>query len=41
MITDFDIYSAATVIIKRYCDDAPTHDAMRADAMIKAGDLDG
>ncbi len=41
MIPDLDIYRAATVIIKRYGEDAPIHAAMRADAMLEVGDLDG
>ena len=40
MIPDLDIYRAATVIIKRYGEDAPIHAAMRADAMLEAGDLE-
>ncbi len=36
-----DIYRAASVIIKQYGEDAPIHAAMRADATLKAGDLDG
>ncbi len=41
MIPDLDIYRAANVIIKQYGPDAPIHAAMRADAMLEAGDLDG
>jgi len=41
MILDRDIYRAASVIMKRYGDDAPIHAAMRADTMLEAGDLDG
>ncbi len=41
MILDLDIYRAATVIINQYGKDAPIHAAMRADAMLEAGDLDG
>ncbi len=41
MIPDRDIYRAAHVIIKQYSQDAPTHAAMRAVAMLEAGDLDG
>ena len=41
MIPDLDIHRAAGVIIKRYGEDALIHAAMRADAMLKAGDLDG
>ncbi len=41
MISDLDIYRAARVIIKQYGQDAPIHAAMRADAMLEAGDQDG
>ena len=41
MIPDLDIYRAAAVIVKHHGEDAPTHAAMRADAMLEAGDLDG
>ncbi len=41
MIPDIDIYRAANVIIKQHGQDAPIEAAMRADAMLEAGDLDG
>ncbi len=41
MIPDLDIYRSANVIIKRHGEDAPIHAAMRADAMLEAGDPDG
>ncbi len=41
MITDFAIYSAATVIVKRYGEEARLHATMRADALLKAGDRNG
>ncbi len=41
MIPDLDIYRSASVIIKQYGQDAPIHAAMRADATLEAGDLDG
>ena len=41
MIPDLDLYRAASVIIKQYGEDEPTHAAMRADATLKAGDPDG
>ena len=41
MITDLDIYRSANVLIKQHGQDAPIHAAMRADAMLEAGDLDG
>jgi len=36
-----DIYRTASVIIKQYGEDAPIQAAMRADAMLDKGDLDG
>ena len=41
MTLDLDIYRAANVITKQYGEKAPLHAAMRADAMLDAGDLDG
>ncbi len=41
MITDLDIYRSANLLVKHHGDDAPIHAAMRADAMLAAGDLDG
>ena len=41
MIPDLDIYRAANVLIKQYGQDAPIHAAMRADAMLEKGDLEG
>ena len=41
MISDLDIYLAAKIIIKKLGEDAPIHVAVRADAMLEAGDLDG
>ena len=41
MIHDLDIYRTANVIIKQHGEDAPNHAAMRADAMLEAGDLEG
>ena len=41
MTHDFDINRAAKVIIKQYGEDAPIYAAMRADAMLEAGDLCG
>ena len=41
MTPDFDIYRAANVIIKQYGEDASIHAAMRADAALEGGDLDG
>ncbi len=41
MTPDLDIYRAANVLVKHHGQDAPIHAAMRADAMLEAGDLDG
>ena len=41
MTSDIDIFRAASVIIKQYDEAAPIHAAMKADAMLEAGDLDG
>ena len=41
MIPDLDIYRSANVLVKRHSQDAPIHAAMRADAMLDKGDLEG
>ena len=41
MIPDIDIYCSARFLVKHYGDDAPIHTAMKADAVMEAGDLDG
>ncbi len=41
MIPDLDIYRSANVIVKQHGQDAPIHAAMKADATLEAGDLDG
>ncbi len=41
MIPDLDIYRSAQVLVKRHGADAPIEAAMRADAMLEKGDLDG
>ncbi len=41
MIPDLNIYRSANVLVKRHGPDAPIHAAMRADAMLEKGDLDG
>ncbi len=41
MISALDIYRAASVLIDQHGADAPIEAAMRVDAMLKAGDLDG
>ncbi len=41
MIPDLDIYRSAQVLVREHGTDAPIHAAMRADAMLEAGDLEG
>ncbi len=41
MIPDLDIYRSAQVLMKQHGPDAPIHAAMKADAMLETGDLDG
>ncbi len=41
MTSDIDIYRSASVLVKRHGEDAPIEAAMRADAMLQAGDLGG
>ncbi len=41
MISDLDIWRSANLLVKQHGKDAPVHAAMRADAMLEAGDLDG
>ena len=41
MIPNLDIWRSASVLVKRHGPDAPIHAAMRADAMLEKGDLDG
>ena len=41
MIPDLDIYRSANLLVKRRGEDAPIEAAMRADAMLEKGDLDG
>ena len=40
-ITDLDIFRSAQVLVKRHGEDAPVEAAMRADAVLEGGDLDG
>ncbi len=40
-VSDLDIYRAANVLIEQHGADAPVEAAMRVDAMLEAGDLDG
>ncbi len=41
MIPGLDIFSSAQALIKQHGADAPIEAAMRADATLEAGDLDG
>ena len=41
MTSDLDIYRSANVLVKQHGHDAPIEAAMRADAMLDNGDLDG
>ncbi len=41
MIPDLDIYRSAQVLVKQHGEDAPIQAAMRVDAMLDKGDLDG
>ncbi len=41
MTSDLDIWRSAQLLVKRHGKDAPIHAAMRADAVLDKGDLDG
>ena len=41
MIPDRDIYRSANLLVKQHGEDAPIQAAMRADAMLAKGDMDG
>ena len=41
MTPDLDTYRSANLLVKQHGNDAPIEAAMRADAMLEAGDLDG
>ncbi len=41
MTSDLDIYRSANLLVKRHGAQAPIEAAMRADAMLGKGDLDG
>ncbi len=41
MTSDLDTYRSAQALVNHHREDAPTHAAMRADAMLEKGDLDG
>ena len=40
-VSDLDVYRSAKLFVDRHGDEAPIHAAMRADAMLENGDLDG
>ena len=41
MTSDLDIYRSAKLLIDQHGEDAPRHRAMRADALLEAGDMEG
>ncbi len=41
MTSDLDIYRSANVLVEHHGPDAPIHAAMKADAALDKGDLDG
>ncbi len=41
MTSDLDTYRSANLLVKQHGEDAPIPAAMRADAMLEKGDLDG
>ncbi len=41
MTPDLDIYHSANILVKQHGEDAPIQAAMRADAMLEKGDLEG
>ncbi len=41
MTSDLDIYRSAQALVKQHGEDAPIEAAMRADAMLEKGNLDG
>jgi len=41
MIHDRDIFRSANILVKQHGEDAPIQAAMRVDAMLDNGDLDG
>jgi len=38
---DIDIYRSAVAFIEQHGDEAPIHAAMKVDAMLERGDMDG
>ena len=41
MPSEIDIYRSANLLIKQHGEDAARHAAMRADALMEAGDMEG
>ena len=41
MTSTLDIYRSANILVTQHGDDAPIHAAMRADALLEKGDLEG
>ncbi len=41
MPSEIDTYRSANILVKQHGQNAPIHAAMRADAMLEKGDLDG
>ena len=41
MISDLDIWCSANLLVKQHGVDAPIHAAMRADALLDKGDVNG
>ena len=41
MTSDRDIYRTANLLVKQHGEDAPIQAAMRADAMLEKGDMEG
>ncbi len=41
MISDLDIYRSAKLLVEQHGDEATIHAAMRADARLDQGDMDG
>ncbi len=41
MISDLDVYRSAQLLVERHGDGAPIEAAMKVDAMLEKGDIDG
>lgn len=40
-VSELDVFRSAKLLVEQHGDEAPIEAAMRADAMLKKGDLDG